>query len=33
VGIVVSKNTMQKFAIGVLAFILAFITLFAVPAG
>jgi hypothetical protein len=33
VGIAVSKNTMQKFAIGVLAFILAFITLFAVPAG
>ena len=33
VGIAVSKNTMQKIAIGVLAFILGFITLFAVPAG
>jgi hypothetical protein len=33
VGIAVSKNTTQKIAIGALAFILAFITLFAVPAG
>jgi hypothetical protein len=33
VGIAVSKSTTQKVAIGVLALILAFITLFAVPAG
>ena len=33
VGIAVSRSTTQKVAIGALAFILAFITLFAVPAG
>jgi hypothetical protein len=33
VAISITKNTLHKFAIGLLAVVLAFITLFAVPAG